>query len=177
MALPQPEFTLYLLKMIRGCLMGERVDKLVARLDKGGRKTAEILGNLSDGHWRMALYEGPPTWTVRDLLAHFLSAEEGLLHTAQDIAAGGPGVPEGFDYDQFNAGEQSRLAGLPPDGLLADLATARGLTIAWVAGLDEADLDRLGRHPALGEITLEMFINAIYGHQLMHMRDLQRLLA
>ncbi len=33
------------------------------------------------------------------------------------------------------------------------------------------------RHPALGEVTLEIFINAIYGHQLMHMRDLQRLLA
>ena len=173
--------------------MGERVDKLVGRLSKGARKTAETLGSLSNDQWKVVLYEGPPTWTVRDLLAHFLSAEEGLLRIAQDIAAGGPGVLEGFDYDQFNASEQSRLAGLPPDKLLADLASAREATIAWVVGLDEADpstgsgqapstgsghgLDRLGRHPALGEITLEIFINAIYGHQLMHMRDLQRLLA
>lgn len=165
--------------------MGERVDKLVGRLSKGARKTAETLGSLSDDQWKVVLYEGPPTWTVRDLLAHFLSAEEGLLRIAQDIAAGGPGALEGFDYDQFNASEQSRLAGLPPDKLLADLASAREATIAWVVGLDEADpstgsghgLDRLGRHPALGEITLEIFINAIYGHQLMHMRDLQRLLA
>ena len=165
--------------------MGERVDKLVGRLSKGARKTAETLGSLSDDQWEVVLYEGPPTWTVRDLLAHFLSAEEGLLRIAQDIAAGGPGALEGFDYDQFNASEQSRLAGLPPDKLLVDLASAREATIAWVVGLDEADpstgsghgLDRLGRHPALGEITLEIFINAIYGHQLMHMRDLQRLLA
>ena len=77
--------------------MGERLDELVARLRKGGRKTAELLGGLGDDQWRLVLYEGPPAWTVRDLLAHFLSAEEGLLRLAQDVAAGGPGVPDGFD--------------------------------------------------------------------------------
>jgi len=34
----------------------------------------------------------------------------------------------------------------------------------------------MGHHQALGEITLEDMINAIYGHQLMHMRDLRPLL-
>ena len=156
--------------------MGERVDKLVARLRKGGRKTAEILDILSDDQWKMVLYEGPPVWAVRDLLAHFLWAEEGLLRIAQDIAAGGPGAPEGFDYDEYNATEQARLAGIPPDKLLTDLEAARQATVAWVAELDEADLDRVGHHPALGEVTLETFLTAFYGHQLMHMRDLQPLL-
>ena len=156
--------------------MGERVDGLLARLRKGDRKTAEFLGGLGDGRWKMVLYEGPPAWTVRDMLAHFLSAEEGLLRIAQDIAAGGPGAPKGFDYDAYNASEQERLAGIPPGRLLADLAAARETTVQWVAGLDEADLDHVGHHPALGEVTLETLINAIYGHQLMHMRDLQALL-
>jgi hypothetical protein len=30
----------------------------------------------------------------------------------------------------------------------------------------------MGRHPALGQISVETMILAIYGHQLMHMRDL-----
>jgi hypothetical protein len=153
--------------------MTERVDELAARLRRGGRKTAEILGGLSDDQWQMVLYAGPPVWTVRDLLAHFLSAEEALLQLAQDIAAGGPGAPVGFDYHAFNVDEQARLAGIPPRQLLADLAAAREATITWVAGLDEADLDRRGHHPALGEITLEAFTNGFYGHQLLHMRDLQ----
>jgi hypothetical protein len=156
--------------------VSERVDELVARLRKGSHKTGEGLGSLSDGQWQMVLYEGPPAWTVRDLLAHFLSAEEALLHIAQDIAACGPGAPMGFDYHTFNADEQARLAGIPPRQLLADLAAAREATIAWVAGLEEADLDRRGHHPALGEITLEAFINGFYGHQLLHMRDLQALM-
>jgi hypothetical protein len=153
--------------------VGKRADELVARLRKGGRKTAEILGGLSDDQWQAVLYEGPPTWTVRDLLAHFLSAEEGLLRVAQDIAAGGPGAPEGFDYDGYNASEQARLAGLSPHALLADLAEVRQTAIEWVAELDETALDRTGHHPALGEVTLETVISAIYGHQLMHMRELQ----
>jgi hypothetical protein len=131
---------------------------------------------LSNDQWQLALYSEPQVWTVRDMLAHFLSSEVGLLRIAQDIAAGGPGAPEGFDYNEFNASEQERLAGLPPPRLLVNLAAAREATLAWLAGLTEADLDRVGRHPALGEITLETFVNVIYGHQLMHMRDLQRLL-
>jgi len=156
--------------------MDKRVGELVARLRKGARKTAEILGRLDDNQWKMVLYEGPPAWTVRDLLAHFLSAEQGLLRVAQDIAAGGPGAPEGFDYDAFNAAEQDRLAGIPPNQLLTSLTDARQATIAWVTGLDESDLDRTGHHPALGDVTLEVLLNAIYGHQLLHMRDLQALL-
>ena len=157
--------------------MGKRVDDLVARLTKGAGKTEQILGSLSDDQWQRVLYTEPLAWTARDVAAHFLSAEEALLRVMQDVASGGPGAPENFNYDDFNADEQVRLAGLPPRRLLADLVEARAATIAWVSRLDEADLDRCGRHPALGDITLEIFVNAIYGHQLMHMRDLQRLLA
>ena len=157
--------------------MGKRVDDLVARLTKGAGKTEQILGSLSDDQWQRVLYTEPLAWTARDVAAHFLSAEEALLRVMQDVASGGPGAPENFNYDDFNSDEQIRLAGLPPRRLLADLVEARAATIAWVSKLDEADLDRCGRHPALGDITLEIFVNAIYGHQLMHMRDLQRLLA
>jgi hypothetical protein len=149
----------------------------VSRLRKGATKTVEILSSLTDDQWKTVLYEEPYPWTVRDLSAHFLSSEVGLLRIMQDIAAKGPGAPEGFNYNEFNAQEQARLAGLPPRQLLADLVTAREATIAWVAGLSDADLDRVGHHPALGQINLETFITAIYGHQLMHMRDLLRLQA
>ncbi len=156
--------------------MSERIDQLLDRLRKGIEKTTSIFGSISPAQWETVLYEKPYPWTVRDLLAHFVSAEEGLLRLAQDIAAGGPGAPEGFDYNAYNAAEQERLAGLPPERLLADLAAARQRTIEWVQSLQETDLDRKGRHPALGEIDLETFINAIYGHQLLHMRDLMQAL-
>ena len=154
--------------------MGNRISKLVSRLGKGIDKTLEAFGSLESGEWDVVVYAEPYPWTARDLLAHFVSAEAGLLELAQDISAGGPGTPQGFDYDDFNAREQRRLAHVPRERLLDDLIAARRETLEWVETLEETALDRRGYHPALGEITVEAFLNAIYGHQLMHIRDLVR---
>ena len=157
--------------------MGKRTDDLVARLDKGARKTDEFFARLTEEQSGRVIYTEPGVWTVRDVLAHFLSAEVALLRLAQDIVAGGPGAPPASDYDAFNAQEQARLAGLPSTQLRPALTAARAATIAWLSNLSDQDLDRVGRHPALGEINLETFVNVMYGHQLMHIRDLARLLA
>jgi hypothetical protein len=151
----------------------EGVESLSAKLQKGLAKTEEILGSLAAEQWNRVLYDGPPAWTVRDLLAHLVSAEGRLLHIAQDVAAGGAGAPPGFDLDALNAEDQIRLAGRSPEELLPALAKARQVTLVWVRTLDDSQLDRTGRHPALGEVTLETMITAIYGHQLLHMRDLK----
>ncbi|MDW8067542.1 MAG: DinB family protein [Anaerolineae bacterium] len=156
--------------------MTERVKALKERLQKGMDKTLAIFGSIQPGQWEAVLYERPYPWTVRDLLAHFVSSEESLLQMAQDIAVGGTGAPEGWDYDAYNQAEHRRWAGIPPEQLLANLKAARQRTIEWVATLRDKDLDRVGRHPALGEVNLETFLNAIYGHQLMHMRDLMNAL-
>jgi hypothetical protein len=95
------------------------------------------------------------------------------LQIAQDVAAGGLGAPPGFDLDAFNAEEQRRLTDKSPEELLSALARVRQVTLGWVRTLEDSQLDRLGRHPALGEVTLEVMITAMYGHQLLHMRDLK----
>jgi hypothetical protein len=114
----------------------------------------------------------PAVQNVKFDTATHSSAEKGLRRVAQNIAGGGPGAPQGFDYDAHNAEEQVRLADMSPKKLLAGLVDARQATIDWVSELDEAVLDRMGHHPALGEVTLEALINAFHGHQLMHIRDL-----
>lgn len=157
--------------------MSKRVEKLAARLRTGGESTMRLLKGLSETQWQTVLYEEPYPWTVRDMLAHLLSTEEGLARLAQDVAAGGSGAPEDFgDYDHFNAEEQERLAGTPVSKLLADLAAARAATVEWVTVLEDATLDREGRHPALGQVPLDTLINIIHGHQLIHVRDLKALL-
>ncbi len=149
-----------------------RVGALLARLERGQRRTHETLDALTADQWETPVYPGDPRWTVRGVLAHCVSAEERLLELAQDVAAGGAGAPEGFDFDAFNAGEQERLADQPSQQLLAALDAVRRRTLAWVATLNGQQLDQVGRHPALGQINVEAMITAIYGHQLLHMRDL-----
>ncbi len=150
-----------------------RVEALVARLEKGHQKTIEIFASLSNDQWQQIAYEAPTRWNMRDLLAHFVSAEEKLLLLAQDVAAGGKGAPPGFDFDAFNAEEQERLKDQSPQVLLARLTIAREATLNWLRTLEDSQLGRVGRHPALGEVTLETMVTAIYGHQLLHMRDVR----
>jgi hypothetical protein len=151
----------------------ERVESLIGKLEKGGLKTQELMRSLAADQWGRILYDGPPAWNVRDLLAHLVSAEPRLLQIAQDVAGGGPGAPPGFDLDVFNAEERRRFMDESPQELLSALAETRQATLDWVRTLADSELDRRGRHPALGAITVEAMITAIYGHQLLHMRDLK----
>jgi len=154
-------------------MSNEKIQELAAKLEKGWEKTRQILGDLAPGQWEMVLYDQPYPWTSRDLLAHFLSAEEHLLLLGKDIAAGGEGAPADFDYDEFNQQEQERLALLPPMELLARADAARKETLQWVGSLQESKLENKGLHPALGIVDLETLILSIYGHQLLHMREVR----
>lgn len=152
-----------------------RGNELAARLEKGRRKTFEIFTALTPEQWQKPLYH-KSTWQVRHLLAHFVSAERQLLALAQSVAAGGTGTPPDFDINRFNADAQNRLEGQSIPILLELLDKARQQTIEWVRTLDEDKLDMIGRHPVLGDVNIETMIVAIYGHQLMHMRELSKLL-
>jgi hypothetical protein len=152
-----------------------RADALAARLEKGRQKTFEILNALTPEQWQQPLYE-EPAWQVRHLLAHFVSAERQLLALAQNVAGGGPGAPPDLDINRFNANEQNRLEGQSLPVLLDLLDQERRQTIEWVRTLDADQLDKVGRHPVLGDVNVEIMLGAIYGHQLLHMRDLSRLL-
>ena len=154
-------------------MINPRADALAARLEKGRQKTFEIFNRLTPEQWQQPLYV-QPAWQIQSLLAHFASAERQLRLLAQDVAAGGPGAPPDLDVDRFNAGEQRRLEGQSPSDLLASLDQERRQTIAWVSSLDEACLDRVGRHPVLGQVSVEVMLGAIYAHQLLHMRELSK---
>jgi hypothetical protein len=154
-----------------------RLQGLMAKLERGQRKTSETFRGLSPAQWARPIYDDPTTWTARNLLAHFLSSERVLLSLCQDVARGGPGAPDGFDFDAFNAQQQPLYQNVPTAELIEQLEAARTQTLDWLRALGEGQLDQIGRHPALGEISLETMILAIYGHQLMHMRDLQAKIA
>ena len=94
-----------------------------------------------------------------------------LLETARQFASGGEDLPADFDFNEFNTEEQIRLQEKSSEELVIALAKAREATLTWVRTLEEGKLDLVGRHPALGDVSLETMITAIYGHQLLHMKE------
>ncbi len=149
-----------------------RIQALKNKLERNKIRVLAAFVNLPDDGWDKAVYENPAPWTMRDLLAHFVSAEQMLLKLAKDIAAGGNGAPADFNYDEFNRTEQETFRSHTPGDLLQMFIQSRDSTLEWMKRLNEEQLDRKGLHPALGEVTLEDLLAAVHGHILLHLREI-----
>lgn len=148
---------------------------LAERLQTEGEKTLQLFQALTPQQWDAIVYSEGSPWTMRSVLAHFVTAEKGFLKLLPAIAAGGPGASEDFDIDRYNASQQEKSKDLTPQALLDQFRQVRAAMSAWVAALTPADLEKTGRHPFLGQTTLAEMIKMIYRHTQLHQRDLRRL--
>jgi hypothetical protein len=121
--------------------------------------------------------EGDNTWTPLDVVAHLTYTERvNWLPRARVILEHGESQP----FPPFQrAGHLDECAGRSLDQLLDDFAQARSASLAEIRArnLDAADLNRRGRHPALGPATLAQLIAAWTVHDLTHLHQLTRVLA
>ncbi|MBN2085711.1 MAG: DinB family protein [Anaerolineales bacterium] len=153
-------------------MTSQRIQELFKKMERNKSLVLRTFANVQPEGWDQAVHEKPGAWTLRDLLAHFVSSERMLLKLSKDISGGGRGAPQGFDYDAFNIKEQELYRAYAPEELLRLFGEARDSTLAWIGSLVEGALDRKGNHPALGEVTLEDILSTIHGHILLHIREL-----
>jgi uncharacterized damage-inducible protein DinB len=151
--------------------MPDTPEFLAERLKTEGERTISFFANLSPDQWQSTVYTDGGEWRVRDVLAHFFSAERRFLELFRDVQAGGPGAPQDFDIDGFNAGQVGDLRETSPAELLAAFRAAREAMIAWVSTCSADDLQRIGRHPFLGQTTLADMVKMVYRHHQIHFRD------
>src|SRR5664279_4876604 len=156
--------------------MANRQELLRNRLLEEGRKTAAYFRTLGEAELARVVYTSGPQWRVRDVLAQFVSAEQTLLMYGQQVLAGGSGAPDDFVIDEFNAIEVAGLQDKPAAALVAQFETARAATVAMVAGMAQADFDRIGRHPWFGRVPLEQMLKLVYRHNMLHERDVRHAL-
>ena len=148
---------------------------LAERLKTEGEKTLAFFSALTPAQWQSVIYTEGAEWTVRSILAHFVTAEQGFLKLFASIRAGGPGASEDFDIDRYNASQQQKTKELTPGELLAQYQATRAEMVAVVAAFAEADLERQGRHPFLGPTILAEMVKMVYRHNQIHLRDLRKL--
>jgi len=154
--------------------MSETPAFLAERLKAEGEKMTEFFATLSEGQWQSEVYTEETTWTIRNVLAHLVTAERGFVKLFEQIRGGGPGTADDFSIDRYNAAQQARSKKLTPLELLEQYKSIRAEMISWVIGLDEADLEKVGRHPFLGVTTLNEMIKMIYRHNQIHYRDIRK---
>lgn len=156
--------------------MPNRQELILKRLQEEGRKTAGYFRGLGGDDYAQVVYTTGPQWRARDVLAHFVSAEQTLLVYANQVLAGGSGAPDDFVIDEFNAIEVAGLRDVAPGLLVAQFEAARAATADCVSGMADTDFDRIGRHPWFGRVPLEQMLKLVYRHNMLHERDVRRAL-
>jgi hypothetical protein len=154
-------------------MASERILEIKRRLERGKARLESLYGSVPPDGWERTVYEKPAVWTARDLLAHFVSVERSMLDLAKNLAKGGKGAPEGFDYDEYNRREQESYRKRSPQELMELFVESRNLTLKWLDGVTDEQLDRTGRHPGLGDVSLESVLASLHGHMLLHWKDLK----
>lgn len=147
---------------------------LTERLIAEGEKMTAYFNSLSEDEWQSEVYTEETTWTIRNVLAHLVTAERGFVKLFEQIRLGGSGASEDFSIDRYNAAQQERTKALLPHELLAQYVAVRAEMVNWVRGLNDSDLEKTGRHPFLGMTTLHEMIKMIYRHNQIHYRDIRK---
>jgi hypothetical protein len=121
--------------------------------------------------------EGGETWSPFDVVGHLIHGEKtDWMPRVRIILADGESRP----FDKFDRFAQLAASGGRSLGsLLEEFAALRDGNVRQLLGLrlSEADLDRRGRHPELGAVTLRQLLATWVAHDLDHVVQISRALA
>lgn len=148
---------------------------LAERLKKEGEKVVAYFTALTDDQWNIEVYTEGDTWTIRNVLAHFVTSERGLLKLFEQIRQGGLGATEDFSIDHYNARQQEKTRDMTSLELLEQFIEVRANAAEWVSSLSETELSIEGRHPFLGQVPLVEMIKMLYLHNQIHFRDFRKI--
>lgn len=155
--------------------MSELTD-LADKLTSEGERFVTFFSALTDAQWQTDVYTEGATWSVRNVLSHFVTSERGLVKLFEQIRLGGAGAADDFSIDRYNASQQEKTKELTPPELLEQYKAVRADSVKWVLSLQEADLEIVGRHPFLQQTTIREMIKMLYLHNQIHYRDLKKAL-
>jgi DinB family protein len=121
--------------------------------------------------------EGKDTWNAFDIVGHLAFAERSdWMPRVRRLLEDGEARPfDPFDrFAQLKAGQDKSL-----EQLLDDFARSREESLAALAALNlqPQDMNRRGKHPALGAVLLSELLATWAVHDLNHLHQLSRVMA
>ena len=150
------------------------LDNAVAVLERTPATIRALLGGLSDT-WITAT-EGEETWSPYDVIGHLIHGERtDWIPRTRHILSGDKRPFAPFDRNaQFIESEGRTIT-----ELLSTFAELRRENVATLLSLNltQADLEKEGQHPELGEVTLGQLLATWVVHDLDHVAQIARTMA
>jgi hypothetical protein len=152
------------------------ITELAEKLKTEGERMVAFFSELTEEQWANEVYTEGTTWSIRNVFAHFVTTERGLIKLFERIRTTGEGAADDFSIDRYNASQQEKTKDLPPADLLEQYKQIRADSVQWVTGLKDEELEIKGRHPFLGETVIREMVKMLYLHNQLHYRDAKRAL-
>ena len=155
--------------------MGHNLQQTVSLLTRTPAALNALLRDLPET-WTLR-NEGENTWSAFDVVAHLIDAERtNWIPRARTVLQSG----ETHAFESFDRGGHVRESqGKSLGQLLDEFARARSESLRELRALNlrPEDLERRGRHPALGAVTLSELLATWAAHDLTHLHQISRILA
>ena len=121
--------------------------------------------------------EGPKTWSAFDVVGHLIHGErtDWMPRARMVLEFGETRTFEPFD----RWGQERESQGKSLGQLLDEFDRLRSWNLSELRGLKlrQEDLERRGRHPALGVVTLSELLATWAAHDLTHLHQIARIMA
>jgi uncharacterized damage-inducible protein DinB len=114
-----------------------------------------------------AWHPAPGEWCVNETLGHIIEAERrGFAGRIRRTLAGD--TPAENDWDQVGVARERQDCARDAAEVAAEFAALRGESVAFVAGLDAASLDRACIHNKVGRLTVRDLLHEWVHHDRNH---------
>lgn len=155
--------------------MKYNTDEAVAILKRTPAALRVLLEGLND-EWIMN-NEGPETFSPFDVLGHLIHGEKTDWAARTKVILESGNTKTFVPWDRFAQYEESK--GKTLNDLLNEFEKVRNENMQWIASLNltEADLDKTGVHPSLGEVTLRNLLATWVVHDLTHIAQITRVMS
>jgi hypothetical protein len=152
-------------------------EKLRASLDRSMARFNAVADTLTDEEWNTTT-TGDEGWVARNIIAHLMTAERGMIITAKRSAVGETRpLPDDFSLDRYNASQSNKLADKNVAELRQMLADVRVTTLAFLDEVTDAQMELPSVHPVISPITVGGIFKIIAIHQTQHSEELEKGLA
>lgn len=124
----------------------------------------------------LACHEGDGTWNAHDVVGHLVAGERmDWIPRVRHLLQHGEAVA----FAPFDRFAQLRWGPVDLGALLDEFAAARAASLRTLdeLALSPADLERRGRHPEFGVVTLAQHLATWVAHDLTHVTQIARVMA
>jgi hypothetical protein len=148
----------------------------------GGRDPLEVIGTTPDSVRRLVESMGPERaeqspaagkWSAREIVCHLADCEVAFAFRLRQTLAENRHVMQPFDQDKW----ATHYAAYTLPAALETFAALRQWNVSLIRSLGKDDFARTVNHPERGDMTFATIVDTMGGHDINHLKQIERIAA